>query len=131
MKTMLQLEVNYEQKTIEFHRVQIFDDEDNLKQYYKYLNCSCIDIQEFELNGEYFDAIFDDEFLLKNKDIVPTLFINENVICGNVLFTRCNKDGVEIGLYLNDFKKIMNWYPKMFNNILMPYVRDLMRNKNK
>lgn len=81
----------------------------NLQFYYKLLRVQLIDIREFELEGKFFDAICDDEGLLKDKP-VPSMFDEkgEPVLVGNLLICRNNPEtGIEIELTNDDAKLIM------------------------
>lgn len=81
----------------------------NLQFYYKLLRVQLIDIREFELEGKFFDAICDDEGLLKEKPI-PSMFDEkgEPVLVGNLLICRNNPEtGIEIELTNDDAKLIM------------------------
>lgn len=81
----------------------------NLQFYYKLLRVELIDIREFELEGKFFDAICDDEGLLKEKPI-PSMFDEkgEPVLVGNLLICRNNPEtGIEIELTNDDAKLIM------------------------
>ena len=81
----------------------------NLKFYYKLLRVELIDIREFELEGQFFDAICDDEGLLKDKP-VPSVFDKDGkpVLVGNILICRNNPEtGIEVELSNDDAKLIM------------------------
>lgn len=77
----------------------------SLEDYYKEIDCRCIDIKEvFVINRNtkksmYIDVIYDDEFLLTNNRKIPSvLYVTEKngldtFLLGNVLFARHNKDG--------------------------------------
>lgn len=77
----------------------------SLEDYYKEIDCSCIDIKEvFVINRKlkksmYIDVIYDDEFLLTNNRKIPSvLYVTERnsletFLLGNVIFARHNKDG--------------------------------------
>lgn len=76
------------------------DDNRHLEEYYKYLNCSTVDITSRKIGGKWFDIIADDEGLYKENPIVSALTSdNEPALVGNLLF--CNYDaetGAEISL---------------------------------
>ena len=85
------------------------NDDDHLTDYYHYLNCHQIDMQEITINDHYYDIIFDDEFLLMEKPL-PTLYVNEHtVIFNNVLFARHDDEGATIGLNDDDIQQICDW----------------------
>lgn len=82
----------------------------NLQFYYKLLRVELIDIREFELEGKFFDAICDDEGLLKDKP-VPSMFDRNGkpVLVGNLLICRNNPEtGIEVELSNDDAKLIMS-----------------------
>ena len=59
---------------------------------YKIIGCETVDILEIEAAGKFYDVYFDDEFLLKDNP-VPTLYLdNENVLCGNLVFTMSDEE---------------------------------------
>ena len=67
------------------------DDTRHLEEYYKYLNCSIVDITSRKIGGKWFDIIADDEGLYKENPIVSALTSeNEPALVGNLLF--CNYD---------------------------------------
>lgn len=81
----------------------------NLQFYYRLLRVELIDIREFELEGKFYDAICDDEGLLKDKPI-PSVFNKkgEPVLVGNILICRNDPEtGVEKELTNDDAKIIM------------------------
>ena len=67
------------------------DDNQHLQEYYRYLNCSLVDITSRKIGGKWFDIITDDEGLCKENPIVSALTSdNEPALVGNLLF--CNYD---------------------------------------
>lgn len=72
---------------------------ERLEEYYRLLDCRCIDIREVAINGKYFDLIVDDEGLLKDR-LIPTFYVEEDdtALFGNILFAHCNDEGETIGL---------------------------------
>ena len=85
----------------------------NFGNYYKYLDCKCIDIKEvFIINREkksgiWIDVIFDNEFnnetLLKEKEKVPSALLLKDKkfephLFGNLIFTKHNDKGEFIDL---------------------------------
>lgn len=77
----------------------------SLDDYYKEIDCRCIDIKEvFVINrntkkGMHIDVMYDDEFLLTNNRKIPSvLYVTERnsletFLLGNVIFASHNKDG--------------------------------------
>ena len=74
------------------------------REFYKIIGCRCVDCRSFEYNDTEYDVSLDDEFLLKNGPLYPTLFPGElkpnfsDVICGNFIIAKCNEDGETIGV---------------------------------
>lgn len=83
---------------------------ETLKEFYKYIQCDCVDIVEIYIDGEYFDIWVDDDGLLKERPI-PNLYMNingyEQILFGNLIFTRTNENGETIGLTDSQIKKVM------------------------
>ena len=84
------------------------DDDNHLQEYYKYLNCSIVDITSRKVGGKWFDIIADDEGLLKENPIVSALDSNNQpALVGNLLF--CNYDsetGEEVSLTDDDIEHL-------------------------
>ena len=72
---------------------------DRLYEYYRMLNCRCIDIREVFINDKPFDLIVDDEGLLVENP-VPTFYLEDedSAIAGNILFAHCDEEGETVGL---------------------------------
>lgn len=83
---------------------------ERMKEYYRLLDCRCIDIREVEINGKYFDLIVDDEGMLTERPI-PTFYVEEDkvVLFGNILFAHCNEDGEIIGLENSELPMLANY----------------------
>lgn len=86
-----------------------------LEEAYKIIGCRCVDCRSFEYNGIYYDVWFDDEFLLKNGPLYPTLFLGKlkpnyfDVICGNFIIAKCNEEGETIGISTNEVSELGNF----------------------
>ena len=84
------------------------DDDNHLQEYYKYLNCSIVDITSRKVGGKWFDIIADDEGMLKENPIVSALDSNtQPALVGNLLF--CNYDsetGEEVSLTDDDIEHL-------------------------
>ena len=85
----------------------------DLQDYYKYIDCRCIDIKEvFIINREkksgiWVDVIFDKELDLESKEKIPSALLLQDkkfepYLFGNLIFARHNNEG-EI-LDLTDFQ---------------------------
>lgn len=92
-------------KRLDVIKVKRIDDEvltcelmtinDDLRDFYEHIGCSCIDIVERRFNGVLFDVICDDEALLKNDIPLPTSYWSdgkgEEGLFGTLLL--CHNDG--------------------------------------
>lgn len=96
MKKITMLYINGDSATFE----KVAPELDN---YYKLLDCRCIDIVSIRFNGKSYDVICDDEALLKQPPHRFSIISKEGhpMIAGNVLI--CNsKDGYETALTAED-----------------------------
>ncbi len=105
---VLTLEVNHKIKAIIPH-VRFIDSEKTLEELYRIIGCDSIDLVRIEVDGKFFDIYCDDEFLLKEKP-VPTLFLSdEQVLCGNLVFTTCDEEGKLGGVTEEDICKLIDF----------------------
>ena len=76
------------------------DIQDDIKSYYKIIDCQLIDIAELEIDNTTFDVIYDDEGMFVKNGARPSVVDkNDNVrMVGTVIFCYFNKNGDEIGL---------------------------------
>lgn len=85
--------------------------ESTLEEYYKLLNCDCIEMISRKFNNTYYDVIVDEEGLFK-QNLVPTAqSYDENgvkfeTIFGNMLVTKVNEEGDCVDLNAEDIKNI-------------------------
>ena len=90
---------------------------------YKIIGCRCVDCRSFEYNGTEYDVWFDDEFLLKNGPLYPTLFLGElkpnffDVICGNFIIAKCNEEGETIGISTDEAKELGTFMQKSIDKL--------------
>jgi len=83
--------------------------EPTLSEYYRLIGCTCIDMVTRELKDEVYDIILDDEGLLKEKPLISSVDSEGNpMTVGNLLFTRCNDEGEEVGITDDDIKNIIS-----------------------
>ena len=105
---VLTLEVDHKIRAIIPH-VRFIDSDNTLEEMYRLIGCDLIDIAQVEVGGKFFDVYCDDEFLLKEKP-VPTLFLeDEQVLCGNLVFTVCDKDGKLEDISEEDIDKLIDF----------------------
>lgn len=105
---ILTMEINPDVERIETHTREI-DPKNKLNEFYRYLNCSTIDIVEIEVDGYFYDVICDDEALLKTPKI-PVLYVNKDlIIFGSVAFCKCDRNGNSIGLTRKDIDRLTQY----------------------
>lgn len=81
----------------------------SLDDYYREIDCECIDFARRVINGKTYDIAVDDEGLLKESPIVTalSLFNSYNALVGNLLiFKGVDRDGNMIGITDDDVKNI-------------------------
>ena len=94
-----------------------------LQEAYKIIGCRCVDCRSFEYNGTEYDVWFDDEFLLKNGPLYPTLFLGElkpnffDDICGNLIIAKCNEEGETIGISTDEAKELGTFMQKSIDKL--------------
>ena len=101
MKNVVMLYVREDSAT--FEKV-----EPSLQNYYKLLNCDCIDIVNIAIGGKKFDVICDNEALLKQPPLSFSVISSEGypMVAGNILV--CNsEDGYETDLTGVDVMKLL------------------------
>jgi len=104
--------IKNERGTVLTSGVRHINQENFLQEAYKIIGCRCVDCRSFEYNGTEYDVWFDDEFLLKNGPLYPTLFLGElkpdffDVICGNFIIAKCNEEGETIGISTDEAKEL-------------------------
>lgn len=92
-----------------------------LNQLHHFLNCETITMVSKRISGEYYDIICDDEALLKS-DYILSLFNNvEPELAGNLIFTKSDKNGENIGLTTREESFLQN------KLLIIPY---FMRDKS-
>ena len=105
---VLTLEVDHKIKAIVPH-VRFIDSDNTLEEMYRLIGCDLIDIAQVEVGEKFFDVYCDDEFFLKEKP-VPTLFLeDESVLCGNLVFTTCDRDGKLEDISEKDIDKLIDF----------------------
>lgn len=86
---------------------QIVETEGGLQEWYRLIGCRLIDISSRKIGGRYYDIIYDDEFLYKERGKVTALDTEQQpVLVGNLVI--CNHDGKggETGLTDMDIARI-------------------------
>ena len=72
---------------------EYIDIEDDLKVFYKMLNCSQITIPTFKVDGKEFDVICDDEGLLKQRNVSAVDKDGSPMLVGNLIFAHHDDEG--------------------------------------
>jgi hypothetical protein len=101
---------NFDRKRIETKIVEFEQNKSNLKDYYRIIDCDCIDIVNY---SPKIAIIVDDEGLLKSDNPVFELLVGNGKsmqLAGKLVFTKnhCSDDGIyQVGLSLGDLVKLM------------------------
>jgi len=95
----------WDTKKQDFQDIKI-ESNNTLQKLYKYLDCKTIDITSRSINNIYYDIIVDDEGLLKNDHIVSYFENNQPQLVGNLIFSKANDQGENIGLTNKDINNL-------------------------
>ena len=105
---ILTVELNQEKTALESH-IRNIDDADELNEYYRYLDCHCIDMATIDVDGHAYDVVCDDEALLRYP-LVPSLYISEEqVFFGNLAFVKIDEEGASVGLNREDMIRLLDF----------------------
>ena len=105
---ILTVELNQEKTALESH-IRNIDDTDKLNEYYRYLDCHCIDMATIDVDGHAYDVVCDDEALLRYP-LVPSLYISEEqVFFGNLAFVKIDEEGASVGLDREDMIRLLDF----------------------
>lgn len=81
--------------------------EAGLDNYYRLLDCDCIDIVTRTVDGREFDIICDDEALLKDSPVPSAIGKHgQAVLFGNLLIVHHDEEGNTVGLSDDDVKAL-------------------------
>ena len=104
------------QKLLTYHTsvVKLEKDKDDefstLKSMYHLLGCRCIDCATVTLQDKVFDVWFDDEFIYSQQPLLPNVLTDrQQLILGNVLIAKADKEGVTIGLEDGEIEMVAEW----------------------
>lgn len=86
--------------------VKVVEVENGLEDYYKYLNCDCIDIASRKIGRKYYDIVVDDEGLLKSEPKISAINDLGGVMLVGNLMVLNSKDGELTTLTNDDIKYI-------------------------
>ncbi len=98
-----------------YHLVDI---KPKLEEYYRLLNCECIDIVQVQVSGHIYDVICDEEALLKENPIPSVLIDNHNFVYGNALICTDDGEGSETGISFSD---TINIYAAIHNEFFKDF----------
>lgn len=92
--------VNPFKKTSDYVEV---DENNQLEQFYKIIDCNLVEYHSFELDGVSFDVICDEEFMLYNQDLIPTVIAMKNghpvgILYGTIIIAKHDGEGNTVGL---------------------------------
>lgn len=81
----------------------------DLDEMYKLLNCHCIDITRRKVSGTTYDIICDDEGLLTDYPIPSAVDKSLHVaLVGNLLFTHTDNNGNTVGITHEEYIDLYN-----------------------
>lgn len=88
---------------------EVIEIEDDLDEFYKVLDCRCIDIVNRRIGRKRFDVMCDDEGLLKGAPRISAIDnLGHPMLVGNLMFFNSNDEGELLGLSDIDIKYIMD-----------------------
>lgn len=87
--------------------IKVVEIEDELKNYYKLLQCSCVCMPIRWLGDRYFNIYCDDNGLLKENPIIAAFSAdNEEYLVGNLIFAHTDREGYTTSLSDDDISYI-------------------------
>ena len=105
---ILTIEANKDRTALETH-IRNIDDTDKLGEFYRYINCHCIDMATIDVDGHAYDVVCDDEALLR-QPLIPSLYISEEqVFFGNLAFVKIDEEGASVGLDREDMIRLLDF----------------------
>ena len=107
-KQVLTLEVDHKIKAIVPH-VRFIDSSKTLSELYKIIGCDLVEVVQVEVGGKFFDVYCDEEFLLNNNPVSTLFLSDEQILCGNLVFTTCDEEGKLGSVTENDIDKLINF----------------------
>ena len=89
----------------------------------KIINCECVNCATFDIDDDFFDVWYDDDFLNKPEPI-PTFYLSSyQILCGNLVFAKTDDEGETIGLTARERSKIWKFYLSHFH-LLIKYLAE-------
>ena len=103
---------------VENEKVSVVEIPDELDEFYKILNCSCIDIVRRKIGRKHFEIICDDEGLFRDTPKISAIDNLGNVqLVGNILIVGSEViDGNLTGLEPSDAAYVLSRVQKMGTN---------------
>lgn len=113
---ILTIEANKDRTALETH-IRNIDETNKLGEYYRYINCRCIDMATIDVDGHVYDVICDDEALLR-QPLIPSLYISEEqVFFGNLAFVKVDEEGESVGFDREDMIRLLDFIDRQWPNL--------------
>lgn len=126
---ILTIEINPDKTRLESH-IRIIDDMDKLNEYYRYLDCHCIDMAPIDVDGHIYDVVCDEEAMLR-QPLIPSLYISdEQVFFGNIAFVKNDEGGVSVSLDREDMIRLLDFIDQQKES-LYRWTEEQIRQKQK
>jgi len=95
--------------------VSIIEIEPTLEEYYKHLNCDCIDIVTRKIGRKHFNIMGDDESLFHDPQKISAIDnLGNPMLFGNLMFFHSDEDGNLVSLSNSDIEYIKKRIVKMY-----------------
>lgn len=86
---------------------EVVEIENTLDEYYRLIDCRCIDIVRRKIGRKYYDIICDDEGLFDESPKISAINnLGGVMLVGNLLITNADEEGETIGLTTDDIRYI-------------------------
>lgn len=86
------------------------DDFSTLESMHHLLDCRCVDCATVTINNKVFDVWFDDELFYSQRPLLPNVITDrQQLILGNILIAKADKEGVTIGLEDGEIEMVAEW----------------------
>ena len=88
-------------------KFDVLNIENTLDEFYRLIDCSCIDIVRRKIGRKWFDIICDDEGLFAESPKISAINNwGRPMLVGNLLITKTGEEGETIGLNSNEISYI-------------------------
>ena len=93
---------------------KVVEVEDKLEDFYKNLDCDCIDIVQRKIGGKWFDVMCDDEGLYRSDQKISAINdMGQPMLVGNLMFFKHDEAGNTIGLEAEEIEHIQRYIQTM------------------